>query len=369
VSGLFSSPKAPAPDPAIGQAAIMNAELAKEMAQVGREQLAEASRQYDELAPYYKDILNQQVRIGESSEQRSDAQWQDYLDIFRPAERQMARDAMEAGTPAEQEAAAGRAAGSVSQQFDVAKENANRQAMAYGINPASARFEEVGRSTDIAQAAAVAGASNQAREAEKNRGIALRSGVAQFGRNMPQTGIASDSLALSGGNAASATAGGQMAARQAGVASAQPWFGGAASSNQAAGNLHLGQFNAQMAGHQANRASKDAMWGGVGQAAGMAAAAMFMSSKKVKTNRETISQEGVLQKVKSLPDVEKWDYKDGVADGGTHIGHYAEDVQSTFGNKAAPGGEKIDVVSMLGASLASIKALAKKVDKLEGAMA
>jgi hypothetical protein len=377
MSGLFGGgSKAPAPDPAIGQAALMNAELAKEMAAVGREQLEEARRQYDELAPFYKDILDQQVRIGASSELRSDQQWQDYLDIFRPAEKKMAEEAMAAGSPAEMEAAAGRAAGSVSQQFGVAKENANRQAMAFGVNPGSARFEEIGRSTGIQEAAAVAGASNQAREAEKARGIALRSGVAQFGRNMPQTGIASDSLALSGGNAANATIGGQMATRQAGVASAMPWFGGAVSGNTAAGNLHLGQFGAQMQGYNANQNAQSGLWGGLGNIAGMYAGsaagskaiAGLMSSKKVKTNRESIAQDGVLEKVKSMP-VEKWDYKQGIADGGTHIGPYAEDVHAKFGDVAAPGGKQLDPASMIGITLASIKALAKKVDRLEGATA
>lgn len=360
MSGIFGGSKAPAPDPAIGQAALQNAALSKEMADVSREQLAEGTRRYEELKPFYREQMEQQQRIANVSERRGNEQWKSYEDLFAPLEEKMVGDARVAGSESEQEASAGRAAGSVAQQFGVARDNASRSAMAYGVNPGSAKYGEVDRTTGIQQAAAVAGASNQAREAEKTRGIALRSGVAQFGRGMAQTGIASDSLSLQGGNSAVNTAGAGTGSLSGSTAGAAPWMQGAVGANQSAGNLHLGAYNAQMQGYNANQQAKAGMFGALGNIAGMA----FMSSKDSKTNKRPIAADGVLKKLKSLP-VEKWDYKQG--DGGTHVGPYAEDVNDRFGESAAPGGKMIDVVSMMGINIAATKALAKKVEALEAA--
>jgi hypothetical protein len=60
--------------------------------------------------------------------------------------------------------------------------------------------------------------------------------------------------------------------------------------------------------------------------------------------------------------VDSWKYKDGIADGGRHVGPYAEDVQRELGDEVAPGGKQIDVISMSGAQTAAIKGLAEKLD-------
>ena len=88
------------------------------------------------------------------------------------------------------------------------------------------------------------------------------------------------------------------------------------------------------------------------------------SSKKIKTNKQPIEDAEILNEVKTLP-VESWKYKDGVADEGEHVGPYAEDVQAKFGDKAAPGGKAIDIISMNGITLSAVKGLSKQVDKLE----
>ena len=72
--------------------------------------------------------------------------------------------------------------------------------------------------------------------------------------------------------------------------------------------------------------------------------------------------------MKNLP-VEKWKYKEGEGDGGEHIGPYAEDVQKSMGDRVAPGGKVIDMISMMGVNLAATKALAKQVESLQSKMA
>ena len=65
--------------------------------------------------------------------------------------------------------------------------------------------------------------------------------------------------------------------------------------------------------------------------------------------------------------VESWKYKKGIADEGDHIGPYAEDVQREFGDRVAPGGKVIDMISMIGVNLAALQALDSKVAGLEKA--
>ena len=56
---------------------------------------------------------------------------------------------------------------------------------------------------------------------------------------------------------------------------------------------------------------------------------------------------------------------DSFSDGGKHVGPYAEDVQREFGDKAAPGGKKIDLISMNGIALAVGKHNANRLDRIE----
>jgi hypothetical protein len=63
--------------------------------------------------------------------------------------------------------------------------------------------------------------------------------------------------------------------------------------------------------------------------------------------------------------IEAWKYKEGVADEGEHIGPYAEDVNREFGDEAAPGGEKLDPVTMNGIALAVGQSNADRLDRIE----
>lgn len=106
--------------------------------------------------------------------------------------------------------------------------------------------------------------------------------------------------------------------------------------------------------------------GGLGSALGGGAALYSaVSTKKAKTRNRTIDGEALLKKVESMPATDEWTYKPGQGDGGTHVGPYAEDMQKRFGNKVAPGGKSIDIISALGVNLAATKALAEKVTRLE----
>ena len=118
-----------------------------------------------------------------------------------------------------------------------------------------------------------------------------------------------------------------------------------------------------------NLASNQATSAGVagqfaGSAAGSAKIASFLSDKNTKKNIKPLSDTAALKAVRATP-VSSWRYKDGQGDGGAHVGPMAQNVRKTMGETAAPGGKKIDLISMNGISMAAIAALDRKVGRLE----
>jgi len=252
VGGALISGSASRGARAAGESSDAAAErIANEQIVVGREQLAEDKRRYEEFKPFAFKSMEQALRVGETAEQRSNQQWQDYLDTYQPIERQMAKEAMAEGSPEQQETEAAKARAGVAGSYEAARAAGGRDLARMGVNPNSGRFGDFALQAGHSQASSEAGASNFARDAARARGIALRSGVSQFGRGMPQTGIASDSLALSGGRAAAATGLGSLAAGSATANAAAPWFANAASGNRFAGANQFARSEYQ--GEQARR--------------------------------------------------------------------------------------------------------------------
>lgn len=98
--------------------------------------------------------------------------------------------------------------------------------------------------------------------------------------------------------------------------------------------------------------------GGIGSILGGIGSIMssMPSSKKLKTKIKSKRSKSILKKFANL-DVDEWKYHDNVADGGKHIGPYAEDFKKAFG---IGDGKSIDVISYLGVLTGSIKELAKQ---------
>ena len=259
---------APAPDPAIGQAAAANAETGKEMAGVAREQLAWNKQQYADVQPYLKKILDAQVTQSDTNTARSLDQWQQYKDIFQPVENKMASDAMNYDSPDKTEQRAAGDAAQVASSHDAAAASTEREMQRMGVNPADPRYAAVKTAAGLTRAGDMAGAMNTSRRNSELTGMSMRQATAQFGRNMPQTSIAQDQAALAAGGAAQGNIAGQSALYNNGVNAASPWYNGAVGANSSAGNLALGQFGAQLQSwDSSNKANASAM-AGLGQAAG-----------------------------------------------------------------------------------------------------
>lgn len=261
---------APAPDPRIGEAAAVNAELGGEALAFSKQVYEEGKPRQAALDDLIDQVVKQQLRIGDKQEAASD----DYLSYmkttFRPIEGSLADEAMAFDTEGKRAELAGQAAADVEQAAGVSDASVRRDAARYGINPADAAFADQMAGTGLNKAIMKVGAMNTARTQARAEGRALKFDVAGIGRNLPGAGTTAAQVALQGGSNAVGTTGIGAGNARADAALAQQGFGTAISGNQAAGNLYGNVFDAQMAGYQANQQAKAGTAAALGTVAGAA---------------------------------------------------------------------------------------------------
>lgn len=256
---------APSPDPRIGEAALQNSQLAKDALAWYRDysenKLFPLQQQQTALA---NRVADSQIAANEQQMGFARDQNQFYKDTFQPIERKVAADATGYDSQENIGRRQGIAAANVNQQFSNAAGQAARLKGRYGL-VAGDTFKNL----PTQQALATVGAQNGAAFDTMDKGIALRAGAANMGRNMPNTaaqfmglGNQSNQLALAAGSApiSSALQVGQFAGQG---------FNTAMQGNQSAGNLYLGMYDAQMKGYAADQAASAALAQGIGTAAGM----------------------------------------------------------------------------------------------------
>ena len=186
-------------------------------------------------------------------------------------EDKLATDAASYASPERQLQEAGKAEAGVTQQFDVQRDAAQRNLESFGIDPSSTRFAALDRGAGMAQAAATAGAGNQAIDQTVQRGMALRSEAINVGRGYPGQIAQQYSTAGQGGSGAINT-GLQTTASGANTMGTTPQY-------QALGNsalsgwgntLNTGYQN-QLAQFNANQNASSGWGSALGLAGGIAA--------------------------------------------------------------------------------------------------
>jgi hypothetical protein len=262
-------------------------------------------RVYDDAKPYQRRLMSlaettaeQQNQIALQNQRNAQSQFDYYTKTFQPIERQTAMDAVGAQwlSPAQQtqlmEALRTGDTATINTLTQAAREGAAQQAMGQaqisGNNAAAQQTRGLTRmggdpnrmaaySAQLAnnQTALQTGAANQARTQATNQGIALRSGVANFGRNMPNTAGQAYGLATQAG---SAGVNSMNTGLQSGLPGAQFAAGGYGGLYNAAGLQQTGAlgmgglmnngFATQMSGYNGQQASNGAGLAGLGQLAG-----------------------------------------------------------------------------------------------------
>lgn len=338
---------------AAAQASASNAAIANRSLDMQQEQWDFGKSLIEKYQPLYERLINANVGMAEDARERSNAQWADYDQIFRPIEKKFASDAMNYDSPEEIARRTGLASATVQNQIDAQREQRARTLAATGVDPASGR-----NTIDDANAMAMAkaGAVNKERNDTVLQGISMRQAAANFGRNMPNTSIAQNAAALQGNASASNTAG--AATAQPGVA-LQPAlaFGNQAiTANNSAGGLSQAGANFDLT-RSLNRTSSAGNVLGLGLG--------YLSDERAKEGISAVDDEESLEDVRMTP-VSEWDYKPGMGDGGHHVGAMAQDLQASMGSEVAPGGKMVDPISYMGKMHSAIRALDKKVSKLMG---
>lgn len=262
---------APDPDPLIGEAARMNAEVAKEALafykDVYTNELLPLQREQQRLG---RTLVERFLASQDKQEAFADQQNAYYESTFKPVEQQMVRDAMDYDSDANIQRRAGIAGANVEQQFSQAVQENNRNLSRYGLNPNSSAFARVNENLMREKALGVAGAKTGAAFDTMDRGIALRAGAANFGRNMPNTAAAYYNLSGQSGGQAFGTQSGMMNSANQNAAMMGQGFNTAISGNSSAGNLMLGDFAGRMRGYE----TRMNLYGDIARGVGMFAGGM-----------------------------------------------------------------------------------------------
>lgn len=205
---LFGKPKAPDYTP-LANASKESAEI---MAQLGREQMAEGKRQYDDNKAAMQPILDTQLAIMKDSQAQASDLYNYQKNTFRPMVAGLVKDANEFNTTAAKEQFASRAVSDMEQAQAGEAAQTDRAMAAMGINPNSGRFAGIKRSGEIRSAAARAGAATGARIQADALGTQKRMDAVALGTGL--NGFSSDAnrTALAAGGGATNT---QMAPGQA----------------------------------------------------------------------------------------------------------------------------------------------------------
>ena len=367
--------------------------------QLGREQLDFTKQQYADAAPYREQAARTAQQVAEAqlrSQEQNDALAKDYSDYqkstFRPVEQGIVADAQGYDTPEKRQKAAEAAMGDVSSNFARTNEARGRQLAASGINPGSARAMAAMAGTDVEEAKALAGAASNARNTVETTGFARKMDAASLGRNLNSNQATSAGIALNAGNSAVNNSMNGVNAVNSGVGAVQSGYTGAINANTGAGSLYSNA--ASIYGGIAN--SENASLGALGNVAGRWASSdsgsktlssawdgmksdandawnWIKSDEEVKEDIQPQDPEEALEEVVSTP-VSNWKYSPAKLaqkgmpmpdEGGQpHTGPMAQDVQETMGDEVAPGGKKIDLISMNGKTMLAVQALDKKINKL-----
>lgn len=365
---------APKPDPAIGEASKEMAAIARDQFEYSKTRDAEMDKLYDEYLPIVRENIQASTEAAQKQTDLTDWYQERMQSVFAPIEDKLAgwaNDGYQAsdGVQQEMEQSAGRAKAAVDQQFGGQREQQARSALRYGVRPSDGAFVSADNESRLAQAGAAAAGMTSAREGVKTLDWARNIDAASLGRNLPGNQATSAQIALGAQGQAQGAMGSAMGQFNQNTGATMSGMSSAVSSLGQSGNLALNNYNAQLQGWQAQQRADAAPWQALGSIAGAAAGSSGFwgylkdSSKELKTNKAPARS--ALHKLRKLP-VEEWDYKDGVADEGRHTGPYAEDVQREFGDRAAPDGKAIDLISMNGITMKAVQELADEVDALKG---
>lgn len=334
---------APTPDPAIGAAS-------KDAIALGRDQFDAQQALLAKFTPLYE----QQIKLSQEAQAkntaRSDAQWQQYTDTFKPLEEKMAATVAGYDTQERRDKAAADAMAGVTGTFDQARQGLTESLNQQGIGSSSGKGLALRNAMGIEEAKAKAGAGSNAIRNVESTGLSLLGSATNFGRGLTNTGLATGQAAQANGNNATGQVSGLSGLTGAGFGAAMQGYGTG--------------INGLVSNYQAQAQASNAQNGIFGDLLGAGMSMYAMSSKDAKKKGAKVDGKKALKGLAAL-DVDEWTYKPGMGDEGDHVGPYAEDVNREFGDAAAPGGKMINMVEMSETNAKALRELTTQVAVLK----
>ena len=263
----------PAPDPAIGQAAMENVQLGKDWLAFAKDQFAQGNERQETTDELNTRVINQQlssqddaIRIAKADRARTEK-------TFQPIEDSFVKTAQEFDTPEKQAAAAAAAKADVLSNTTIQQQGLQRQMASMGVNPDSGRFQGIARANDTNTALAAAGAQNNARTMIRDKGLALKSDAINVGKGLPSSTISAYGLGTNTGNSAVSNnaSGNQNFYANQGIMG--QGYAGAVGANNSAGNILGNLYGNQLSAWQAQQQANATSSAGVGQLVGSLATA------------------------------------------------------------------------------------------------
>lgn len=349
--------------------------IAAEMQKLTAEQWDWVKKEYETAAPdraaaaaTARQVADRQLTAMDQQIALTEGYSQDRDTLYRPLEQKIVTDANEYDTPARREAKADQAVADVGMQLENARQSQTRNQQRMGVNPNSGAALALNNQMSLGEATAKAGAANTAREQTELQGYARRLDAANLGRGSASSQATSAGIATQTGNSAVGNAQVPNATNNQGIGVVQGGANGALSGMSGAAGIYQNSSNLK-----AQAGDNSGLFGALGAIGGGLAAnpLLFASDENQKTDIEPVDPKVSLAAIRKLPAGKSWKYRDDspAADGGKkHVGPMAQDVQLSLGDATAPGGKKIDLISMNGHLTNAVKALDQKVISLEQAL-
>jgi ubiquitin len=193
-----------------------------------------------------------------------------YESVYQPLEDALVADATSFASEERKATEMGRAQAEVGQQFDAARQNAQRDLEAYGINPSATRYAALDIGVRTAEGAAKAAAATEAARNVDETARNLRAQAIDIGRGYPGQSLAAGSAAGAAGGQAGSTALGQTASGVGAMGTSAQYAGLGSGALGTAGNLMNQGYENALGAYEANQSASSGVGSLIGTVAGAA---------------------------------------------------------------------------------------------------
>lgn len=266
--------KAPAPDPQIGQAAVMEAQISNDWLNFSKEQFKVASERQVGIDALTQRVTDQQLATQDRANQWAAEDRDRYKSVFQPLEDEYIKLASNWDSNERLQTVAAEAKADVMRASDQQRLTNNRQMSAMGVNPLSGRFAGQTRANDLQTALGSAGAQNTARSQARLQAMDMRANALNIGKGLPAQAMGGASLGLSAGSSGVNTTLAGQGSWSANNNIMNQGFSGAQAGYANQANIlnaqYGNQLNAWSQQNQASAANSAGMASGIGSIAGMA---------------------------------------------------------------------------------------------------